>query len=82
MALKGLEVVEFVPSPQSGEGTPISLTEGQGLSNTDTDDNPLVSGPVMPVMVPIELIIQLSGLKANYQPSWTQVVPDAWLTQP
>lgn len=65
MVLKWVEVIEFTLSPISGEGILIPPIEGQGLSDTRTDDDTLVSGPIMPVMIPIELIIQSSGIKAN-----------------
>lgn len=63
--LKGVEVVEFTLSPKWPEGTPTPPTDGQELTDTDSDDDPLVSGPITPVTIPIELSFQALGLKAN-----------------
>lgn len=43
MVLKGVEVVEFIPLLKRVEGTLTLSDDGQGLMDTDSDDNPLVS---------------------------------------
>lgn len=54
-ALEGMEVIEFTPSPRDGKKT---LIRGPGESGTDSDNDPLVSGPISSVTVPTELIVQ------------------------
>lgn len=49
MALKNAEIIKFHPSSKLGEGTLISLEENPGMSNSDYDDDPLVSRPIMPI---------------------------------
>lgn len=53
MALKGVEVVEFIPSPKIAEETLTPPEDNQRLKDTESDL--LVSDPVMPVTVLIEL---------------------------
>lgn len=65
MALKGLKVVEFTPSPKRAEGTLTPPEDGQGFTDTDSDDDPLVNDPIMLVMVRIKLSFPGSRLKAN-----------------
>lgn len=55
MALKSAKVVEFHPSSKPREGTPTSSEEDQGFSDSDYD--PLVSGLILPMTMPIELLI-------------------------
>lgn len=54
MALKGVEVIKFTPSPKWDKGIPTLPTKSQGLMDTDSDNDPLVSGLITPVMIPIE----------------------------
>lgn len=65
MALKGVEIVKLASFPKDGERTLIEPAEDPWGSDIDTDDDPLVSGPATPVTVPIGLVIQSSGRKAN-----------------
>lgn len=53
------EVMEFNSSPKHGGGTLTPPEEYQGFSDTDYEDDPLVSGPIMPVTMPIELHLRL-----------------------
>lgn len=65
MALKGVEVVEFTPFPKDGERTLTVPMDGLMESDTDSNDDPLVSHPVIPVTIPIELMVPSSGCKRN-----------------
>lgn len=65
MALKRVEVVKFTPLAKKAERTPTPTDDDQGLTDADSDDDPLVSGPVTPVTILIELSFPKSGLKAN-----------------
>lgn len=53
--MKGVEIIEFTPYPKNGERCPIEPAEGSGGS--DTDEDPLISGPVTPMTIPIEFYI-------------------------
>lgn len=53
------------PLPKDGERTLTTLARSPGENDTDSNDDPLVSGPINPVTVPIELIAQSSGHKGN-----------------
>lgn len=57
--------MEFTSSPKKTEGTPIPQDDDQGLTDIDDDDDPLVSGLITPVTVPIELHFPGSGLEAT-----------------
>lgn len=63
MALKSMEVIKFTPSPKQAVGIPTLLGEDQGSTNTDSSDNPLVSGPIIPVTMPVELHLPGTGQK-------------------
>lgn len=44
-AMRSIEVVEFCPSPKPGKGIPTPSKEDPGLSESDQEDDPLVSEP-------------------------------------
>lgn len=47
MVLKGVEVIEFVPSPKREEGTSTSLNNDQGLTDTESDNDVSFQGGSM-----------------------------------
>lgn len=59
-ALKSSKVVEFCPSPKSGGGTPTPSEEDPGPAESNLKDDPLVSGLIKPVTLPLELLIPSS----------------------
>lgn len=60
-----MEVVGFTPSPKDGERTPNIPDEHLMDINTDSDDDPLVSQPVIPVTILVELVVPSPGHKEN-----------------
>lgn len=59
MALEGVEVDEITPSSDNGARIPTASLR------SNTDDNPLVSRPITPVTIPIELVVTFLGRKGN-----------------
>lgn len=53
-----LKVIEFILSPKQNEGTLTPPIDGQELTDTNSDDDTLVSGPITLVIIPIELHFQ------------------------
>lgn len=52
MAQEGVQVIEFSPPPRGGDGTSTNPAEGSGETETDSNDDPLVSGPINPMTIP------------------------------
>lgn len=65
MALRGVGVVEFTPLLSNGEGTLAKLPNPGMESNSGADNNALVSHPIIPVTIPVEVVILSSGHREN-----------------
>lgn len=65
MALEGVQLIEFSSSPKSGDGILTSMAESYGETEINSNNDPLVSGPITPVTFPIELVVQPLGLKTS-----------------
>lgn len=57
ITLKIAKVVEFRFPPKPGEGTPTPSEDNLGPFDSDYNDNLLVSRPITPITMPIELLI-------------------------
>lgn len=63
--MKSSEVVEFRPSPKSRGGTLTPSEKGPSQSDSDLEDDPLVSGPIELVTLPLELLIPSLGRRVK-----------------
>lgn len=64
-SLKSDKVVEFCPFPKTRVGTLTPLEEDPSPSNSNFEDDPLVSGPIEPITLPLELLIPSLGKKVK-----------------
>lgn len=66
-----MEVIEFTPSSSNGKRIPTKRTQTVLESNSGGEDNPMVSGIIIPMTIRVEIMVVSLGCKGFLASYWT-----------